>query len=44
MPTEIDRHWVRRLLAAGGQLVGVLPAEEYAAENIAGPIASRSRS
>ncbi len=38
MPTEIDRHDVQRLLGAGAQLVDVLPAEEYAAEHIAGAI------
>ncbi len=36
MPTEIDRHEVQRLLAEDAQLVDVLPAEEYAAEHIAG--------
>ena len=36
MPTEIDRHEVQRLLAEGAHLVDVLPAEEYAAEHIAG--------
>ena len=38
MPAEIDRYEVQRLLAAGAQLVDVLPAEEYAAEHIAGAI------
>ena len=38
MPGEIDRHEVQRLVAAGAQLVDVLPAEEYAAEHIAGAI------
>ncbi len=38
MPTEIDRHEVQRLLAAGAQLVDVLPAEEYAAEHIEGAL------
>ncbi|MDP9364216.1 MAG: rhodanese-like domain-containing protein [Chloroflexota bacterium] len=38
MATEIDRHDVQRLVAEGGQLVDVLPAEEYAAEHIAGAI------
>ncbi len=38
MPTEINRHQVQRLLAEGAQLVDVLPAEEYAAEHIAGAI------
>ena len=30
MPTTIDRHETQRLLAAGAQLVEVLPADEYA--------------
>ncbi len=38
MPTEIDRREVQRLLGAGAQLVDVLPAEEYEAEHIPGPI------
>ncbi len=38
MATEIDRHDVQRLVAEGAQLVDVLPAEEYAAEHIAGAI------
>jgi rhodanese-related sulfurtransferase len=38
MPTEIDRREVQRLVAAGAQLVDVLPAEEYEAEHIAGAI------
>ena len=38
MPTEIDRHGVRRLLGDGAQLVDVLPHQEYAAEHIAGAI------
>ena len=38
MPTEIDRRRVQDLLAAGAQLVDVLPAAEYAAEHIAGAI------
>ena len=38
MPTEIDRRRVRDLLAAGAQLVDVLPAAEYAAEHIAGAV------
>jgi rhodanese-related sulfurtransferase len=29
MPTEIGRDEVKRLLAAGGQLVDVMPAKEY---------------
>ena len=38
MPTEVTRHEVQRLLAAGAQLVDVLPADEYEAEHIAGAI------
>ena len=38
MPTEVSRHEVQRLLAAGAQLVDVLPANEYEAEHIAGAI------
>ncbi len=38
MPTEIDRRGVQQLLIRGTQLVDVLPAEEYAAEHIAGAI------
>jgi len=38
MPTSIDRAEVQRLVAAGAQLVDVLPAGEYAAEHIAGAI------
>ena len=38
MPTEIDRRGVQQLLPRGGQLVDVLPAEEYAAEHIAGAV------
>ena len=36
MATAIDRVEVRRMLAEGAQLVDVLPAEEYAAEHLAG--------
>ncbi len=38
MPTEAHRDDVQRLLAAGAQLVDVLPTEEYAAEHIAGAL------
>ncbi len=38
MPTELHRNEVQRLVAAGAQLVEVLPAEEYAAEHIAGAV------
>ncbi len=38
MPTEIHRIDVQRMLAEGAQLVDVLPADEYAAEHIAGAV------
>ena len=38
MPIDIQRDEVRRLLAAGAQLVDVLPRAEYEAEHIAGAI------
>ena len=38
IPTEIDRQRVQQLLAAGTQLVDVLPAEEHEAEHIPGAI------
>lgn len=38
MPIDIDRAEVKRLLAAGAQLVDVLPPAEYEAEHIAGAI------
>ena len=38
MPTHIDRHEVRRLLASGAQLVDVLPAKEYAESHLPGAI------
>ena len=38
MPTEIDRHDVRRLVAEGAQLMDVPPAEEYEAEHIPGAV------
>jgi rhodanese-related sulfurtransferase len=38
MPREIQRDEVRRLVAAGAQLVDVLPRAEYDAEHIAGAI------
>ena len=34
MPKEIDREGVRRMVAAGTQLVEVLPAEEYAEDHL----------
>jgi rhodanese-related sulfurtransferase len=38
MPREIQRDEVRRLVAAGAQLVDVLPRAEYEAEHIADTI------
>lgn len=38
MPIEVTRDGVQRLLAAGAQLVDVLPADEYTAEHIAGAV------
>lgn len=38
MPTPIDRHRVRELLAAGAQLVEVLPQVEYEQEHLAGAV------
>jgi rhodanese-related sulfurtransferase len=38
MPTEVFRAEVQRLVAAGAQLVEVLPAEEYANEHLPGAI------
>ena len=38
MPTEVQRDAVQRLLAAGAQLVDVLPRAEYEAEHIASAI------
>lgn len=38
MPTEIHRAEVQRLLAAGAQVIDVLPPEEYAELHIAGAI------
>ena len=38
MPIDIQREEVRRLVAAGAQLVDVLPRAEYDAEHIAGAI------
>ena len=36
MPTEVDRHAVQRLLAAGAQLVDVLTPQEYEEEHLRG--------
>ncbi len=38
MPSDIQHGEVQRLMAAGAQLVDVLPREEYDAEHIAGAI------
>ena len=38
MPKEIDRETLRRMVAAGAQLVEVLPAEEYAEDHLPGAI------
>ena len=38
MPTAIARDEVRRLVAAGAQLVEVLPMEEYEEEHLPGAI------
>ncbi len=38
MPREVDREGVRRLRAAGAQLVDVLPPEEYQAQHLPGAI------
>jgi rhodanese-related sulfurtransferase len=38
MPSEIDRHEMRRLVEDGAQLVEVLPAEEYRTEHLPGAI------
>ncbi len=38
MPRAIERNEVRRLVRAGGQLVEVLPPEEYEDEHLPGAI------
>ena len=38
MPKEIDRETLQRMVAAGAQLVEVLPAEEYAEDHLPGAI------
>lgn len=38
MPQEIDRNELRRLAAAGAQLVEVLPSPEYEEEHLPGAI------
>ena len=38
MPGDVDREGVRRLLAAGAQLVDVLPPENYQERHLPGAI------
>jgi len=38
MPREIDRHEVQRLVAAGAQLVDVMPTAEWEESHIAGAV------
>lgn len=38
MPTEVDRHEVRRLLGQGAQLVDVMGRTEFEASHIAGAV------
>jgi phage shock protein E len=38
VPKEIDRQGLQRMVAAGAQLVEVLPAEEYAEDHLPGAI------
>lgn len=38
MPREIERAELRRLLAAGAQLVEVLPAEEFKEDHLPGAV------
>ena len=38
MPTQIDRDQVRRLVAAGAQLVEVLKPEEYKGDHLPGAV------
>lgn len=38
MPTALDRHAVLQLLERGGQLVEVLPKDEYDEEHLPGAI------
>lgn len=38
MPTPIDRDEVQRLVAAGAQLVEVLPREEFEEEHLPGAV------
>jgi len=38
MPKDVDREELQRMIAAGAQLVEVLPAEEYAEDHLPGAI------
>jgi len=38
MPHEIDRDGVRRFMGEGGQIVEVLPANEYAEDHLPGAV------
>ncbi len=38
MPTEVDRHEVQRLVAAGAQLVDVMPKAEWKESHIVGAV------
>jgi len=38
MPTEIDRHEVQRMVAAGAQLVDVMPKAEWEESHITGAV------
>jgi rhodanese-related sulfurtransferase len=38
MPKDVDREEMQRMVAAGAQLVEVLPAEEYAEDHLPGAI------
>jgi rhodanese-related sulfurtransferase len=38
MPTDVDRHEVRRLAAEGAQVVEVMPREDYEEEHLPGAL------
>jgi rhodanese-related sulfurtransferase len=38
MPENVNRHEVQRVLVEAGQVVEVLPAEEYAKRHLAGAV------
>lgn len=38
MPTDVSRSEVTELLDSGGQLIDVLPADEYAEQHLAGAV------